>query len=412
MNIFFDKLRVFFCRIFGSAASKSKINKTTKLATSRKKTTANYSDLMVFLKAGNQDQAIACLPQNKNLEETDLLGDTLLLVAIRKKMTTVIKTLVENGASLSVQTPNYESALTLAIKSEDEDLVLFLLEKGVPIQMELSPDEPPLMIAARLGLTRVVRSLIDLGADPTESVFQNWDVIHSATGSKGTLEIVKILIENGAEVDSRQNPMGHTPLMRARGAGKLDIIKFLVENGANPTLQENQREHDEFGKTPLMFAAENGNIEVVKYLVSLQIPIDASLGAINVESQTGNLNTSRYSIRDELSTKSLKDTDDALMATGYGKTALYYAVENNHLEVAKFLISQGARTDITDGIGNSLLKIAVSRNLIPMVEFILPYCPDFHAPNIYGHSAYSFAKDYRPEIFDIFSRLNNSSNSS
>jgi len=41
------------------------------------------------------------------------------------------------------------------------------------------------------------------------------------------------LIERGANVNAAFNMDGHTPLMSAAGNGHLDIVKLLVERGAD-----------------------------------------------------------------------------------------------------------------------------------------------------------------------------------
>ena len=55
--------------------------------------------------------------------------------------------------------------------------------------------------------------------------------MHAAC-EKGNLEIVKILLEHGAEKDA-ENVDGFTPLLRACTNGHLFVIKELAARGAN-----------------------------------------------------------------------------------------------------------------------------------------------------------------------------------
>lgn len=56
----------------------------------------------------------------------------------------------------------------------------------------------------------------------------------------GHLEIVKLLIKNGADVNSQfGNRFGDTPLIEACSEGYFDIIKYLVEHGANINICNN-----------------------------------------------------------------------------------------------------------------------------------------------------------------------------
>ena len=58
-----------------------------------------------------------------------------------------------------------------------------------------------------------------------------------------------------------KNNSGHTPLFYACNMGYLDTIKLLVENGANVNMATNDLE------TPLMQSAAKGNYPVVEYLI-------------------------------------------------------------------------------------------------------------------------------------------------
>ena len=55
---------------------------------------------------------------------------------------------------------------------------------------------------------------------------------------------------------------GSTPLFIAALEGHLEVVRFLVESGAN----KDQGLTDD-GRTALFIAAENGHLEVVRFLV-------------------------------------------------------------------------------------------------------------------------------------------------
>ena len=60
-------------------------------------------------------------------------------------------------------------------------------------------------------------------------------------------------------MDSRNND-GTTPMCVAAEKGYLEIVKYLIENGANANAT------DVDGKTALTWAVEKGHSEVVKFL--------------------------------------------------------------------------------------------------------------------------------------------------
>lgn len=340
------------------------------------------------------------------LEEKDIFGEaTLLLVAIRKHKFILAKRLVEMGANIHAHTTNYENALTLSIKAENEDLAMYLLEKGLPIRTEFLPDSgTPLQSAANLGLARVVAELIRRGADVNDTRGRGFDTISCATGPQGSVEVIELLLANGADVNSRDNGCGHTPLMRAASHGRLDMVEFLLANGADPEFQENDLEHDEYGINALMFAAKIGNIDIIKRILDTGVSLEIATGTINEKSRFVGRPVMMNSIRDEMSPE-VASIDARLVSAYFGKTALWFAVENNRIEAARYLIQCGADTQIRDQTGDTLLAPAVKKKWLEMVKLLVPLCPSFHAQNNYGYSIYDYAEKNCPEIYKYFQSL-------
>ncbi|XP_074658535.1 SMC5-SMC6 complex localization factor protein 1-like [Tubulanus polymorphus] len=77
----------------------------------------------------------------------------------------------------------------------------------------------------------------------------------------GMIEVCKVLLMNGAEVDARTRSGGVTSLQRAAYCGHVDIIRLLIAYKSNPLLQDND------GKTALHKAVERGRVDVARILV-------------------------------------------------------------------------------------------------------------------------------------------------
>ena len=112
----------------------------------------------------------------------------------------------------------------------------------------------PLALAAELGLSEIVRTLLEAGVDPNHG--GNTSPLESAV-LEGDPEIVKMLILNGADVNRRVGE-GFTPLMTAAVAGDFEISRLLLEAGAAPRAKNEDSHtaidlafaagHDELGK--------------------------------------------------------------------------------------------------------------------------------------------------------------------
>ena len=83
-----------------------------------------------------------------------------------------------------------------------------------------------------------------------------------AAAYRGRLDIVSCLVENGADVNARNN-FECTPLMVACYHGHMNVVTYLIERGANMDLQDKQ------GNTVLHYAVERGRFEIANELLAL-----------------------------------------------------------------------------------------------------------------------------------------------
>ena len=110
-------------------------------------------------------------------------------------------------------------------------------QQSVP-QAEAKPEPPTAKApdisihdAAALGNIEAVKQHLAAGTD-VHSKRGGRTVLHNAVSSRGRKEIVELLINKGANVNSK-DVFGVTPLHLAALGGKTEIAKILIENGAN-----------------------------------------------------------------------------------------------------------------------------------------------------------------------------------
>ncbi len=97
---------------------------------------------------------------------------------------------------------------------------------------------PPLHGAARQGQAEKVREL--LGKTNIDSIDpeSGATALHHAA-SQGHIEVVRLLIERGANVNSKQRMFGYSPL---NSASTGEVVRLLLENGADIEYAERQFE--------------------------------------------------------------------------------------------------------------------------------------------------------------------------
>ena len=119
-----------------------------------------------------------------------------------------------------------------------------------------------------------VLSLLENGVD-VNSVYDGGTALYLAA-YEGHLDIVNILLDSGAHIDSRDNSYGNTALGAAVYKNDRIIVKRLIKAGADV----NTRDQD--GYTVLMIAVANADYEIVLDLLK----VGADLNAIDQENRT------------------------------------------------------------------------------------------------------------------------------
>lgn len=116
--------------------------------------------------------------------------------------------------------------------------------------------------SAGAGNLAVIQLFVQAGLSvDTASYVSSFTALqHAAWG--GQLEVVKYLVERGADVNA-ENGGGSTALHLAAAYGQLEVVKYLVGQGAIVTATDNR------GRTPRSEALVGGHPAVVRYLDSL-----------------------------------------------------------------------------------------------------------------------------------------------
>lgn len=166
------------------------------------------------------------------------------------------------------------------------------------------------------------------------------------------LEILKILVEKGWEIDVRDKHMT-TPLHQACNMGHGEIVSYLLEVGANPELQ------DSLGRNALMYGACAPSSEVCQILLKKN--------------------------------KALVESKDYI-----GRTTLHYSVFNPHsrqTEIMKILVEAGVKVDVTDEELKTPLHHACESGKTKAIRWLIKWGANAGARTADGKNVYDLAQN-------------------
>jgi hypothetical protein len=129
-------------------------------------------------------------------------------------------------------------------------------------------EEPPLIEAIEDSNQKRTQELLAKGADPNQRNSYGYPALSIAAGI-GDARIVKLLLDAGADVNAHSANLNDTALARAAGRGHPEIVRLLVKAGADLEAKDGS------GWTPLFEAAMSGNSESVKILLDAGSNINA-----------------------------------------------------------------------------------------------------------------------------------------
>jgi len=232
----------------------------------------------------------------------------------------------------SQEFPRQMTGLHLAAYFGLEEVVNVVLSSRRNLDLTDSYGRTPLSYAAENGHEAVVKLLLEKGADVESKDRKYGQTPLSWAAEKGHEAVVKLLLEKGADVESKDSLSSQTPLSWAAEKGHEAVVKLLLEKGADVE-SENQS-----GRTPLSWTAGNGHEAVVKLLLEKGADLeskDTEYGRTPLAWAAGNGHEAAVKLLLEKGAD--VESEDRL----YGQTPLSWAAENGHEAVVKLLQSQG-----------------------------------------------------------------------
>jgi ankyrin repeat protein len=200
---------------------------------------------------------------------------------------------------------------------------------------------PALLGAVEKGQANRVKKLLEEGADPNAKDAKGETALMKAA-ALGHVTVIKILFASAkalVEVDEMDED-SQTAFMKAAQNGHNDVLQVLMAKMADVNAKDSQ------GETALMHAAVRGHSDTVRYLL---YTAKADVNAKNTKGVTALMKAAGRGY--EGSVKAILGTAraNALVSVEVnsrdkeGKTALKYASDAGHKEVAELLQREGGK---------------------------------------------------------------------
>lgn len=198
------------------------------------------------------------------------------------------------------------------------------------------------------GTIEIVKLLLDNGAEINSA--NGWALQTAA--AEGHYEVVEELLARGADVNActiNENFSSGTALQAACGAGKTNIVELLLQHNANPNLGGGE---DAF---PLIAAAMKGEETILELLVKAKADVNVFGGWDN---STVLINAAAYLPQESL--RLLLEAGADINLPDYdGDTALIVAAGRGDEECVKFLLDNGADIMHSSKRNENALQVAV-----------------------------------------------------
>lgn len=234
----------------------------------------------------------------------------------------------------------------------------------------------PLQIALRFHLPNVTKALIMSGADVNLRRRDGWTPLMEVSNRPDThLELVQLFLKNGAEVNA-QDDNGWTALMGAAYYGKLQMVRVLLDHGADIGLRSGEHRY-----TALNLAATRHFSELVEHLLDRGVPISSSDTVEALQMATCSRN---HEILHMVLGRGVDVDAELLETAGFWKylkfkTALLLALNACKNAVRELLLAHGADVNARSTIGGNYgvgLEHALNHGKDYMLEFLLEHGAD------------------------------------
>jgi len=222
------------------------------------------------------------------------------------------------------------------------------------------------------GDYNLVKQLLDDGADVNAVDSQSGKTAFIFAVEIGNENIAKLLLSNGANIDAK-DINGNSALMFL-SMSQISLVNCLIEAGAKINYQ------NKFGLSPLnKYKEDKTRQDIYEVLLSASTPNKSNnlttpiYDEINTKDSNGRTQLMNSSIDCQTSKvkELLNNGADINMQCNDGLTALMYAAGNGCGDIVEMLIEKNSDVNITNNFGESAIFYASSNGYKDIVELLI-----------------------------------------
>ena len=281
-----------------------------------------------------------------------------------------------------------------AISHGHQDVVLYLLKMGADVNAtgcggkRCTWGETPLALAVELGHDDIARLLLSHGADPNlRGRYVDTQAPLQTATSTGNLEMLKLLVSEGAKLDADFGDHRDSLLVTAVRRGDLASVMWMTEQG----LDVNTKSH--YGRAVIEAAVSNGHVAVATFLLVKGATVPNSDDNILFDA----VDTRDYGLVQLLLARgaNVKHTH----ARYKDLTVLHVALQqprdmpDRSGAIAVLLIQAGADVNAVAGFGSAPLHLALKNSREEIALSLLKLGADVNVRDERGRTALHYADD-------------------
>ena len=281
-----------------------------------------------------------------------------LLIAVKNNNVKQVESLLEDGANASNIDDDSDNVLMCATMYATPEVMELLLKKGAKINSRNKSGETALMWC--MHDNNKINLLLKYGADINVAAYSGNTPLFIACVGADQYEIVKLLLDKGADALARNNKK-ETALMRTAMFGDTATISLLLNKG----IDINARDQD--GMTALMHAILNSNRAVALQLLEHGADPDLAMSF-------GLTSLCCAVIYDDVETVNavLKKTKNVNAVHADGHTPLMWAAYNEYAntKIIQALLDKGEDINFKAADGSTALSWALKKGNTASVELL------------------------------------------